>query len=569
MYQYILRRLLLMVPTFFGTTIIFFYILQVVPGGPFENAVMQLKMQQISGGESGSGPAQETASNSQLTEKMLEDLRIQYGLDKPVIVRYLIWIGLWPRENKTKANGQLYTEFTENIEKIEVSEFESYYLQRWIYMEEEFSDCGINQSGEKICDTNELWDDKFGDGIWDPESEEGRIIIYESDPGLDFVFPIPYGASDEKALYLESYLNKYHELPDANSLFNDEGYMIKGGWKVSRDWEIKDYDTETENIRLAQYVRKGILTGYLGYSRVHDKDVSTLIWDRLHISAYFGIIGFILSYLICVPLGIVKAIWHGSKFDILSSASVFIGYSVPAYALGVLMLVYLTGKDGYFPMHGFSSDSWEAEQFVDQNENGIWDGQCIGLNGSEITTFGGPVFLTEESCSNESHDWEPEEYIDLNGDGTYNEKFTFFDKVFDILHHTALPLICWVIGSFATLTVLMKNSLLHNLNEDYVRTAFAKGLTERRVIFFHAVRNSLIPIATGIGGIIGIFFAGSYLIEKVFDIDGIGLLSYNALLTADFDIILGFLIIGTITRLLGNLISDITYALIDPRIRFN
>jgi len=132
-----------------------------------------------------------------------------------------------------------------------------------------------------------------------------------------------------------------------------------------------------------------------------------------------------------------------------------------------------------------------------------------------------------------------------------------------------LPLICWVIGSFATLTVLMKNSLLHNLNEDYVRTAFAKGLSERRVIFFHAVRNSLIPIATGIGGIIGIFFAGSYLIEKVFDIDGIGLLSYNALLTSDFDIVLGFLIIGTITRLVGNLISDITYALIDPRIRFS
>ena len=125
-----------------------------------------------------------------------------------------------------------------------------------------------------------------------------------------------------------------------------------------------------------------------------------------------------------------------------------------------------------------------------------------------------------------------------------------------------------MIGSFATLTVLMKNSLLENLSQDYVRTAFAKGLSERRVIFYHAVRNSLIPLATGIGGIIGIIFAGSFLIEKTFGIDGIGLLSYYALIDRDYDIMMGFLVIGVVTRLLGNLISDLTYALIDPRIRF-
>ena len=110
--------------------------------------------------------------------------------------------------------------------------------------------------------------------------------------------------------------------------------------------------------------------------------------------------------------------------------------------------------------------------------------------------------------------------------------------------------------------------LLENLSQDYVRTAFAKGLTERRVIFFHAVRNSLIPIATGIGGIIGLFLAGSYLIEKTFGIDGIGLLSFNALLDRDYDIMMGFLVIAVFIRLVGNLISDLTYALVDPRIRF-
>ena len=114
----------------------------------------------------------------------------------------------------------------------------------------------------------------------------------------------------------------------------------------------------------------------------------------------------------------------------------------------------------------------------------------------------------------------------------------------------------------------MKNSLMENLSQDYVRTAFAKGLSEKRVIIYHAVRNSLIPLATGIGGMIGVFLAGSYLIEKVFGIDGIGLLTFKAIGTRDYGIIMGFLVIGTIIRLVGNLISDLCYAIIDPRIRF-
>ena len=127
---------------------------------------------------------------------------------------------------------------------------------------------------------------------------------------------------------------------------------------------------------------------------------------------------------------------------------------------------------------------------------------------------------------------------------------------------------CFMLASFAGLTVLMKNSLMENLSQDYVRTAFAKGLSEKRVIIYHAVRNSLIPLATGIGGMIGVFLAGSYLIEKVFGIDGIGLLTFKAIGTRDYGIIMGFLVIGTIIRLVGNLISDLCYAIIDPRIRF-
>ena len=136
------------------------------------------------------------------------------------------------------------------------------------------------------------------------------------------------------------------------------------------------------------------------------------------------------------------------------------------------------------------------------------------------------------------------------------------------LKHAFLPTLCYMLGGFAGLTMLMKNSLMENLSQDYVRTAFAKGLSEKRVILYHAVRNSLIPIATGIGSMIGLFLAGSYLIESVFGIDGVGFLGFKALLDRDYNIIMGTLVLFTMVRLFGNLISDLAYALIDPRIRF-
>ena len=212
----------------------------------------------------------------------------------------------------------------------------------------------------------------------------------------------------------------------------------------------------------------------------------------------------ILVYIVCIPLGIMKALKHGKRFDIMSSALVFIGYSIPGYALGVLLLVYFGGT--IFPLHGWRSPNFE-----------------------ELSLMG---------------------------------------KIIDQIHHAFLPIVCYMIGSFATMTILMKNSLMENLSQDYVRTAFAKGLSEKKVILFHAVRNSLIPLATGIGSYLGIVLGGSYLIERTFGIDGIGMLAFNALLDKDYNIMMGFLAVTTIIRLIGNLISDLTYAAIDPRIRF-
>jgi len=148
------------------------------------------------------------------------------------------------------------------------------------------------------------------------------------------------------------------------------------------------------------------------------------------------------------------------------------------------------------------------------------------------------------------------------------ETLTPFEKFIDQVHHMVLPVIAWSISGFATLTILMKNSLLENLSQDYIRTAFAKGLQEKRVVWIHAMRNSVIPIASGIGHILGVVIAGSYFIERVFNIDGFGRLAYEAILSRDYPITLGFLVVVVLIRLIGNIISDLALATVDPRIRF-
>jgi microcin C transport system permease protein len=246
----------------------------------------------------------------------------------------------------------------------------------------------------------------------------------------------------------------------------------------------------------------------LGTSYIYQDPVWDVIKSRFPISIFLGLTGFILSYIVCVPLGVIKAVRHGSRFDFLSSVIVFLGYAVPGWALGTALLVLFGGGSFWsvFPLGGFRPDNWE--------------------------------------------------YLSAWG------KFT------GQLHHMTLPVICYMVGAFATETILTKNSLMENLGQDYVRTAFAKGLSERRVIFVHALRNSLIPLVTGLGNAISLILAGSFLIERVFNIDGMGYLGYTAILQRDYPVALGILVIGSLLMLVGNILSDIIYALVDPRIRF-
>ncbi len=439
-----------MIPTFFGTTFLVFMILQSVPSGPFEQAVMQIKMAKIQSGEGQAATTSNDKGGMELSEEVLEKLRMQFGLDKSPWVRYLIWLGIAEKEIKYKEI-EINTAFRETIKVLGQGKYVPVSLQKWILPYRE---------------------------------ENGDIIILESAVGTDFKWK-----TDE-----------YNILPDA-------WYNIEE-WDDS-NWIIKK-ELDKDNIALVLTKRQGVFNGYLGESSKHNEDVGTLLWDRIHISAFVGITSFILTYLVCIPLGIIKALRHGQKFDVVSSALVFIGYSIPNYAFGLIMLLIF----------------------------------------STTSVFDAPILP--------SRGWRPEDW----------EQLTLFGKFIGQMKHCILPMSCYMVGAFATLTVLMKNSLMENLSQDYVRTAFAKGLSEKRVILFHAVRNSLIPLATGIGGMIGVFLAGSYLIERTFGIDGIGLLTFKAIGTRDYGIIMGFLVIGTLIRLIGNLISDLCYAIIDPRIRF-
>jgi microcin C transport system permease protein len=236
-----------------------------------------------------------------------------------------------------------------------------------------------------------------------------------------------------------------------------------------------------------------------------------LIRERVPISLWFGITGFVLSYIVCIPLGIAKALRHGAAFDIGSSLLVFVAYAIPAFALGMVLKMLFCGT-----------------------VEGLWDAFPLGGVNSP-------------------------DYADLGA----------FAKFKDRLHHMALPVLCYVAGNFAMLTLLMKNSLLEQMGADYMRAALAKGASRGRAVWRNALRNALIPIATGFGGVMTVMFAGSVIIERVFEIPGMGLLSLDAIEGRDYPVFMANIAIYSILSLVGRVISDACLVIVDPRIRFD
>lgn len=248
----------------------------------------------------------------------------------------------------------------------------------------------------------------------------------------------------------------------------------------------------------------------LGQSFVHHKDVWGLIQEKLPVSISLGLWTFFLSYLVSVPLGIAKAVRAGSRFDLVTSIIVLVGYAIPGFVLGVALLVFFGGGSflQWFPLRGLTSANW--------------DELSLGA------------------------------------------------KVVDYLWHITLPVTASVVGSFAVITMLTKNAFLDEIRKQYVLTARAKGLDERKVLWKHVFRNALIPLVTGFpAAFIGAFFTGSLLIETLFSLDGLGLLGYESVMRRDYPVVLGTLYLFTLIGLVTKLISDLCYVWVDPRVKLD
>ena len=247
----------------------------------------------------------------------------------------------------------------------------------------------------------------------------------------------------------------------------------------------------------------------LGRSFLQNKPVWTLIKEKLPVSISLGLWTFFISYLISVPLGIAKAVREGSRFDALTTLAVLVGFAIPGFVLGVFLIVLFAGGTFWdvFPLRGLVSDNWK--------------------------------------------------------------ELAWPARIRDYLWHMALPLVCLVIGSFAELTMLTKNTFVEEMRKQYVLVVRAKGLSMRRVLGKHMLRNALVPLVTGFpSAFIGAFFAGSLLIETLFSLDGLGLLSYESVVRRDYPVVLGSLYFFTLIGLAVKLVADLMYVVVDPRVQF-
>jgi len=283
-------------------------------------------------------------------------------------------------------------------------------------------------------------------------------------------------------------------------------------------WYAPTEQTETP-LTLEKFFNRGNWEGFLvfkfGDSFYRNRSVLALIKEKLPVSVSLGVSSFFMTYIICIVLGIGKAVKSGTRFDTITSVIVLIGYSIPGFVMGIFLIVLIGPGDGAVA-------------------------HLIPLAG--LTSAGTPGY----------------------------DEWSLIKKIIDYLHHLAAPLFCFVLGGFATLTMLTKNAVLEEMQKQYVITARAKGLSEKTIMFKHILKNALIPLVTGFPiGFLTMFFSGSLLIEQIFTLDGFGLLSFQAVIQRDYPIVLGSMFIFSLIALLGQLLTDLSYVLIDRRISFD
>lgn len=450
--------------TMLGVTFIVFCVTRFVPGGPVEQQLQQQAMGAM-GGQKSSGDK----GDSGLSENDLERLEEQYGLQAPILSAYMQWLGFLPRE-------------------VEITK-EDFRPQALDVPTNADEDAAGHASLQKGTATKVVL------------SGSGKEVLVER---LD-------NDSDQllRAVYFDN--------PSQSALADDWSVRIESPADRADRWARRMRESDPEVIaerenkyfwRAVVYKTKfdGLLQGTLGKSFKYNDSVWSMICERIPISLYFGLLSALITYSVCIPLGILKAIKHKTWIDNLSSILIFIGYSVPGFALGAILVVYLGARMEWFPISGLTSTDFDS--------------------------------------------------------------MTLWQQAKDLAWHTVLPLTCYVVSSFAMTTMMMKNNLMDNLSADYIRTGMAKGISFRRAVFGHAFRNSFIPIATTLGNLVGVLVTGSMLIERMFDIQGFGMLSYQAVLDKDYSLIMGTLTLTALLMMVGHLLSDIIVSVVDPRIKF-
>lgn len=342
MFVYLVRRILLTIPTFIGITLLTFVIINSAPGGPIEQKIQAIRFgSNMGGGEGGGGGGR--VHETGVSQEVIDALKKQYGFDKPLHIRYLIWL--------------------KNIAHLD-----------------------------------------FGDSF-----------TYQ-EPAMD------------------------------------------------------------------------------------------VIVSKFPVSLQFGVMSLLLTYLICIPQGMRMATKAGGLYDRIMGMWLNFTYAVPPLVLAIFLIDIFAVKLDLFPIGGFKSDNYDS-----------------------LTTAG---------------------------------------QIWDRVHHFILPLACYMIGGFTELSYLMRNSMLEVIYSDYVRTARAKGVSERTILFKHALRNALVPIVPGLAGYIAVFLGGSLILERIFNLDGIGLLGYQSLVDRDYNVIMGLTFLSAMALVVSRILSDIIYVLIDPRIDF-
>jgi len=257
------------------------------------------------------------------------------------------------------------------------------------------------------------------------------------------------------------------------------------------------------------HMMRSYLVFDLGSSFYRDRPVLGLMLEKLPVSISLGLWTTLLVYLISIPLGVAKAVRDGTPFDVWTSAVVIVGYAIPGFLFAILLVVLLAGGSfvHWFPLRGLTSDTWAL--------------------------------------------------------------LSWPQRIADYLWHIALPVIALVVGGFASLAMLTKNSFLDEINKQYVATARAKGLSRRRVLYGHVFRNAMLIVIAGFpGAFIGILFAGELLIEVIFSLNGLGLLGFEAAVNRDYPVMFGTLYVYTLIGLVLNIVTDLTYMAVDPRIDF-